>query len=494
MAQAQYQTKFHHFSIYDLLDRNASLEKIYDLMEVYQKQWLRTHKRGGMVSSIHDVLQVILSLMPRTMEAMKTEQKSVFDLAIHEQEFFCFANNEYLATMVNKQAARPLLQISGRTVQSCIKKLLAAKILVKKINFMHTGKEYPKPMHEYPAGRGKFKLILNPQLLVWGEVEANDSLGSAHSDNPTPSISSDIKTSFPQMTILDNIDTIKQYNRTPTGSVDKASANAELNHLINSSAEQGSKSISNSNANNLPSNFREKVFIPSSNKEEFLARQLFEQARAGLWNGKNFNVAQTQQAVDLLRSHLRLTEDYVRLFRKQKLEQFKDSAYYKGLGKNPKHQWKMLNEWFAKKLPNVELSALRIVAEALQKQRENALKNDYMDKIFAPTQYFISKHWERALDYSKDDFATIYIKFSPKNRSLSYYQMVMEQINQAHTAALNAIQDGSTQYAMNVTEKAWIKLRGMIAQAPPVMSKAQKNKLIQKFKDRLQPIFSNKLS
>ncbi|BDS12366.1 hypothetical protein [Aureispira anguillae] len=487
-------TKFHQFSIYDLLDRNQTLEKVYDLMEIYQKKWRRSHKRGGMVSSVHDVLQAILSLMPRTMEAMKTEQSNVFDLAVQEQQFFCFANNEYLATMVNKQAARPLLQISGRTVRSCIQKLLAAKILVKKVNFLATGKDYPKPMHEHPAGRGKFKLILNSEVLVWGQTEANSSLDAPNLDNALPLDSADNTTSFPQMTILDNIDTLKQYNRTPTGSVNKASANAELKHSTNSGAEQGSKSISNSNANNLPRNFTQKVFIPSTNKEEFLTRQLFEQARAGLWNGKNFNVAQTQQAVDLLRSHLRLTEDYVRLFRKQKLEQFKDSAYYKGLAKNPKHQWKMLNDWFAKKLPNVELSALRIVAEALQKQRENALKNDYMDKIFAPTQYFISKHWERALDYSKADFATIYTKFSPKNRSLSYYQMVMEQVNQAHTSALQAIQDGSTQYAINVTEKAWRKVRGMIAQAPPGVSQAQKNKLIQKFKDRLQPIFSNQLS
>lgn len=494
MAQAQYSTKFHHFSIYDLLDRNATLEKIYDLMEIYQRTWLRTHKRGGMVSSVHDVLQAILSLMPRTMEAMKAEQPKVFDASVHEQQFFCFANNEYLATMVNKQAARPLLQISGRTVRSCIQKLLAAKILVQKVNFMHTGKDYPLPMHEDPAGRGKFKLILNPQLLVWGETEANEALGSAHSDHAQPLDSADIRTSFPQMTILDNIETIKQYNKTPAGFVDKASASAELNHKINLGAEQGSKSTSNCNPNYLPPNFSQKVFIPSSNKADFLARQLFEQARVALWNGKIFNVAQTEQAIDMLRSHLRLTEDHVRMFRKQKLEQFKDSDYYKGLAKNPKHQWKMLNEWFAKKLPNIELSALRIVSEAIQKQRENALKNDYMDKIFKPTQYFISKYWERALDYSKDDFATIYTKFSPKNRSLSYYQMVMEQINQAHTSALQALQDGSTQYAMNVTEKAWRKLRGMIAQAPPVMSQAQKQKLIQKFKDRLQPIFSNQLS
>jgi hypothetical protein len=275
------------------------------------------------------------------------------------------------------------------------------------------------------------------------------------------------------MTILDNIDTIKQYNRTPSEIVDKASASAELKHKVNLGTEQGSKSTSNSNPNNLPNNFSQKIFIPSGNKEDFMAHQLFEQARAALWNGKNFNVAQTEQAVDMLRSHLRLTEDHVRMFRKQKLEEFKDSDYYKGLASNPKHQWKMLNEWFAKKLPNIELSALRIVSEAIQKQRENALKNDYMDKIFAPTQYFISKHWDRAMDYSKDDFATIYTKFSPKNRSLSYYQMVMEQINKAHTSALQALRDGSTQYAMNVREKAWRKLRGMIAQAPPVMSTAQ---------------------
>ncbi|WMX13205.1 MULTISPECIES: hypothetical protein [unclassified Aureispira] len=495
MAQhAQFLTKFHQFSIYDLLDRKASLEKIYDLMEIYQRKWLRTHKRGGMVSSVHDVLQAILSLMPRTMEAMKTEQPNVFDWSIHQQEFFCFANNEYLATMVNQQAARPLLQISGRTVRSCIQKLLEAKILVQKVNFMHTGKAYPLPMHEDPRGRGKFKLILNYELLVWGEIEANEALGSSRSDAAQPLDAADRRTSFPQMSILDNIDTLKQYNTTPTGVVDKASASAELNHKIISGAEQGSKSISNCPPNLLPNNFVQKVFIPSSNKEDFLARQLFEQARVALWGGKNFNVAQTEQAVDLLRSHLRLVEDHVRLFRKQKLEQFKDSAYFKGLAKNPKYQWKMLNEWFAKKLPNIELSALRIVSEAIQKQRENALKNDYMDKIFAPTQYFISKHWDRALGYSKDDFNTIYTKFSPKNRSLSYYQMVMEQINQAHTSALQALQDGKTPYAMRVTEKAWRKLRGMIAQAPPCMSAAQKQKLIRKFKDRLQPIFSNQLS
>lgn len=497
MTTTSKQSIFHHFSIYDLWDRKQSTEKAYDLMEIYQKKWLRKHKRGGMVSSVYDVLHAIFSLMPRTMEDMKAEQPGVFTLAVQQQEFFCFANNEYLATMVNNQANRPVLQLSGRTVRSCIKKLLDAKVLTLKVNFMQTGMGYPKPIHQDPKGRGKFKLILNPQILVWSQASALPVQGSAQSDAALPPSSSNKRTSFPQMfSILDNIDLLNKYYKTPTELVDKASANAELKPSTIKGAEQGSKFNSINSPSPAPS-FGPKVFVPTTadSKEAFFAQQLFEQARVALWDGKNFNVAQAQQAEDLLRSHIRLTEDFVRLFRKQKLEQFKASNYYKSLSKNPKHQWKILNEWFAPKLPKVQLSAIRIVAEAIQKQRENALKNNYLDKIFSPTQYFISKHWQRALDYSKADFEKIYIKFSPKNRSLSYYQMVMEQINQAHTNILQALYDqASPQQAMQLTEKAWRKIRLMIGHAPPGTNQAQKDKLIQKFKQRLQPIFSNKIS
>lgn len=495
--QAQLKTKFHQLSIYDLLDRNATLEKAYDLMEIYQRKWLRTHKRGGMVASVHDVLQAIISIMPRTMEDMKKEQPNVFGLAVYSQEFFCFTNNEYLASMVNRQAARPILQISGRTVRNCIKKLLEAKILTQKVNFVHTGKNYPEPMHEDPTGRGYFKLVLNKNLLVWGETTEEVVGEAAQSDNLGSPINTDTLPSFPQMySILDNKDTLKQY-KTPAGIVDKASAIAELNSSANGYTEQGSKLNLPTVPNNLPINFAPKVFIPTktTDKEEFFAQQLFEQARVALWGGKNFNTIQEVQAIDFLRSHLRLTRDFVQHFRKQKIDQFKDSAYYKGLAKNPKHQWKILNEWFVSKLPKTELSAVRIVAEAIQKQRENGLKRGYLDKLYAPQFYFISDNWNKALDYSKDDFMKLYTQFSAKNRSLSYYQTVMEHINKSHTATLKALKDGTTpQYAMNVTEKAWRKIRSLIAQAPPEVSQEQKDKLIRKFKDRLQPIFSNQIS
>lgn len=490
-------TKFHEWSMYDLLDRKATLEKAYDLMEIYQRKWLRTHKRGGMVASVHDVLQAILSILPRTMEDMKKEQPNVFGWAVYSQEFFCFTNNEYLASMVNKQAARPILQISGRTVRNCIKKLLEAQILTQKVNFVHTGKNYPEPMHEDPNGRGYFKLVVNKDILVWGETMAEVAGEAAQSDSPGTPINTNTVPSFPQMySILDNKDTLKQY-KTPAAIVNKASAVAELNSLANEGTEQGSKLNLPTVSTNLPVNFAPKVFIPTktTDKEEFFAQQLFEQARVALWGGKNFNALQQIQAIDFLRSHLRLTRDFVQHFRKQKIEAFKDSDYYQKQGKNPKRQWKILNEWFVSKLPPTELSAVRIVAEAIQKQRENGLKRGYLNKLYAPQYYFTSENWTKALDYSKDDFMKLYTQFGAQNRSLSYYQMVMEHIHKSHTATLQALKDGTTpQYAMNVTEKAWRKIRSLIAQAPPEVSQAQKDKLIRKFKDRLQPIFSNQIS
>jgi len=496
MTNSQSKTKFHHFSIYDLLDRKQSMEKAYDLMEIYQRKWLRTHKRGGMVSSVHDVLQAIVSLMPKTMEEIKQEQPNVFEVTICQQEFFCFTNNEYLATMVNKQANRPLLQISGRTVRSCIKKLLDAQILTQKVNYMCTGRDNPKPMHEDPHGRGKFKLVLNKDILIWSQTEAQLGLGAAISDNASPLSSHHIEPSFPQMySILDNKDTLKQY-KTPTGIVDKALANAKRDLLATENTERGNKFKSDNNPNISPQNFAQKVFVPtnSANKEEFLARHLFEQARVGLWSGQNFNVALTEQAIDLLRSHLRLTKDFVQMFRKQKIEEFKEGAYYQSLASNPKHQWKILNQWFANKLPNIELSAVRIVGEAIQKQRENALKRGYLDKLYKPQYYFVSPNWEKALDYSKNDFMKLYTKYSDKNRGMSYYQSIMEQINKAHTAVLQALKDGTTpQHAINTASESWKKLRVMIAKAPPSVTQEQKDKLINKFKDRLQPIFSNQI-
>lgn len=496
MVQSQIYTKYHHFTIYDLLDRPKTVKEAENLMEIFQRNWRRTKKRGGMVSSHYDVMQAILSLMPKTMEEMKKEQRSVFDWSIANNEFFCFTNNAYIAKMVNGD-------ISSRTVARAIEKLIEAKIITKKVNYLHTGKDNPTPVEEHPRGRGKFKLVINNDILVWGKVEAELNFGEAKSDSDfsTAEAHSPLRTltTCPQMySILDNKDKLKQCN-TPTANVDKVSPNgdAKKNNIVFSEQRSKQNPFVQANSEAPKNGFSSKVFIPSdlSNKEEFFARHLFEQARVALWNGANFNQAIVEQSVDLMLSHLRLTKDYVQLYRKKRIEEFKDSAYYKSFKNNPKHQWKLLNTWFSNKLPDVELSAVRILSEAIQKQRENAIKRDYLDRIYKPQYYFVSDKWEIAMNYSKEDFLKIYTKYGPENLSLSYYQMVMEHINKAHTAILQALKDGTTeQYAMNVCSEHWKKLRVMIAKAPSMVSQEQRDKLIRKFKERLQPIFSNKLT
>lgn len=501
-SNSQLPNKFLQHSFYDLLDRKNSMEKMYDLLEAYQIKWNQNHqhKRGGIVASVYDVLHAVFSLIPQTMEQLKKEQPLVFKECTYTQEFFCITNNSYIASMLNNQSSRKNLRGNKeRTVRRCIQKLIDAKVIVKKVNHMRTGSKdrLPEPMHEHEKGRGKFKLIFNPTVILLGQTADEINLGEAKSDSPAPSINPNIRTTCPQMySILDNSkDNLKVCN-TPTGIVDKAFAGAKSRPQSIKDSEQGSKLDSSVLPNVAPQNFAPPIFVPAdfSYKLDFYAHQLFNQARVGLWNGRNFAPIETAQAVEMLSSHLRLMEDHVNLFRRKKIEQFKESAYYQGL-KSPHYKKKILDSWFKKQLPNIQLSAVRIVAEALQKQRENGLKHGYLQYLYHPTSYFVSDNWEAALHYSKVDFEKLYTRFSDKNKSLGFYQLVMEHINKAHTNALLALQGAkSTNKAMEVVEKSWRQVRILIANAPPQTSQAQKDKLIRKFKDRLQPIFSNRLS
>lgn len=490
------QAKFHHFSIYDLLDRNGTLEKAYDLMEAYQLQWLKSHKRGGMVASVYDVLQAILSLMPKTMEEIRQEQPKVFKDTVEQEHFFCFTNNVYLAKMLNRQQSRPVLQGKERTVRRAIQKLLDAKILLQKVNFLHTGVYNPKPFEQCADGRGKFKLILNPAVLVWGQTTAEVATGEQKSDCPSPTDFPITRTSCPQSIILVNTELKEQYTKTHHGMMDKVSAKADDYSLINNGTVQKGKHNPTQNQNLVAENVVQKVFIPTdfSNKEQFYAQQLFEQARAALWQGKVFNQQQSQQAVELISSHFRQLKVDLEQFRAKKIKQFTQSSYYLGLADNPKHQKRILNQWFAKKLPQVGPAALQILSEAIQKQRENGLKHQYLDYLYQPNTYFNSDYWQRALKYSKDDWNTIHTKFSDKNSSLIYYQMVMEHIHQSQSKVVTALGEGtSQQFARSTTEQAWKKLQLLLQKAPPQVSATQRAKLLQKFNDRIKPLFHNQL-
>jgi hypothetical protein len=488
--------KFHHFSIYDLLDRNQTLEKAYDRMEAYQHQWLQQHKRGGMVASVYDVLQAILSLMPKTMEEIRQEQPKVFEDAIEQQHFFCFTNNVYLAKMLNKQQARPVLQGKGRTVRRAIQKLLDAKVLLHKVNFIHTGIYNPKPFEQCPDGRGKFKLIFNPALLIWGKTTAEAIAGAPKSDTPRPSDFPITRTSCPQSIILVNTELKEQYTKTHHEMMDKVSTKADDKLLINQGTVQEGKPKSPPKPNLESGKSAQKVFIPTNleNKAEFFAQQLFEQARVALWQGKIFNQQQSQHAVELIGSHFRQIQTDLEQFRAQKIQQFVQSSYYQGLSNNPKHQKRILNNWFSKKLPQVATAALQIMSEAIQKQRENGLKHHYLEHLFAPGQYFSSPYWLKALEYSKKDWNTIQTKYSDKNSSLVYYQLVMEHIHQSQSKIVEALRDGtSPQFARSTTEQAWKKLQLLLQKAPPEVSTAQRTKLQQKFNDRIKPLFHNQI-
>ena len=451
----------------DMIDKKATYQAGKDMMEQYHKNRQKGDKR--ITAYTHDLFHAVIRSVIGTMADIKKYQRALYDECRAKGQYFCFTTTPSLQTMLNNTKNHASLTPKDKTVYNQIKLLEAIGIVTEKVNYVQTGKRNPFPCEKSPKGRGKFQLWINPQVLCM----KSKYQGSAASDDA--SFFEDIEKSLPQIgtsTLPYRDKELKSITNTPS-SVDKAAlpvGKLNTTNIQNKGRENKSKPVA------FP------TFPPQNwSKKQFSSFKLWELMRYNLYQNRVFNEQTNTECQLLLESLLDRAAQHVQAYRKTKIQSFeKNPAYLVA-----KNQPRMLKN-FAARLPNVERSAVEIVAHAIIKQEKHAKKKGYA--LWYPVNYLSSTAAQKAFGYSVDDWDRIQANYFDKNRSSKAYFEQVQWINSHYSKMLELLQSDGVQRVYELTNQAYWKWYQGIKRDPNLNEtkiKELTNLFIQKFKPLL---------
>ena len=63
---------------FSLIDKRSTIKNVLSRLDVFQNNWLSTHKRGGVTANTYDVFHALLSCLAPTMSDIQTKQQDLF--------------------------------------------------------------------------------------------------------------------------------------------------------------------------------------------------------------------------------------------------------------------------------------------------------------------------------------------------------------------------------------------------------------------------------
>ncbi|WP_299368355.1 hypothetical protein [Winogradskyella sp.] len=406
-----------NISFYDVIDKQASIKNAKLKLTDYKIKWLKKHKSGGVTSTTFDVFFALLSCVAPTMEDMKKNQPKVYEKAWKEGKFFAFVYNDTLATKINnlKEDCFKVCRLSTKTIYNHIKRLIEAGVITEKLNYNKRGQkgyDNPLPGDLNPKGRGKIQLFFDPKVL---KLKPQFAAASAPNTKSLPQYTTSCFQKNKELeTIIDNDQAVDK--------VAFANAHNVSDHVINE--EQGRK---------------KPVISYSANrqfdrKKDYLAYQLFELCRSGIYAGKKFNATLENNALGCIDEHLENIKQLVQAFKADKIKSFQLRVAYKNateLGKE-----RMLRSYLAK-LPENTTCAVEILGHAIVKQANHAKKHGYIHRLGYPVDFLNSNNFHQAIEYSFNDWKKINNRFFVKNQRYSAYCDIVKKIYGAYSSCMN---------------------------------------------------------
>ncbi|WMX17102.1 hypothetical protein [Aureispira sp. CCB-E] len=454
-------------SFFDMIDKKATYHAGKDKMETYQKERKKGDKR--VTPYTHDLFHAIIRAVAPTMEDIKKHQRELYEECRATGQYFCFTTIPSLQTMLNDTQHHAALTPKDKTVYNQIKLMLEIGIITEKVNYVQTGHRNPFPCEKSPSGRGKFQLWINPEVLC---IKAKYE-GSAASDNA--SFFEAIGKSLPQYrtsSLLYKDKELKSITNTPLD-VDKAAL--PVGKLNPSNIQDKGREIKSK-----PVAFP--TFPPQNwSKKQFSSFKLWELMRYNLYQNRVFNEQTNTECQLLLESLLDQAEKHVQAYRKAKIQSFEQNPAYLVA----KNQPRMLKN-FAARLPNVERSAVEIVAHAIIKQEKHAQKKGYT--LWYPVNYLNSIAAQKAFGYSVDDWDRIQANYFDKNRSSKAYFEQIQWMNSHYSKMLELLPSDGAKRVYELTNQAYWKWYQGIKRDPNLSESKIKeltNLFIQKFKPLL---------
>ncbi len=454
-----------------MIDKKATYQAGKDMMEQYHKNRQKGDKR--ITAYTYDLFYAIIRSVAPTMEDIKKHQRELYEQCRANDYYFCFTTTKSLQTMLNDTQHHAALTPKDKTVYNQIQLLLSIGILTQKENYIQTGRRNPFPCEKKTSGRssgrGKIQLWINSKVLCIKEKYQ----GSAVSDDA--SFFEVIGKSLPQIrtsSLLNRDKELESITNTPSN-VDKAAlpvGKLKPTNIQNKGRENKSKPVAFPN------------FPPQNwSKKQFSSFKLWELMRYNLYQNRVFNEQTNTECQLLLESLLDRAAQHVQAYRKTKIQSFeKNPAYLVA-----KNQPRMLKN-FAARLPNVERSAVEIVAHAIIKQEKHAKKKGYA--LWYPVNYLSSTAAQKAFGYSVDDWDRIQANYFDKNRSSKAYFEQVQWINSHYSKMLELLQSDGAKRVYELTNQAYWKWYQGIKRDPNLSESKIKeltNLFIQKFKPLL---------
>lgn len=462
----------HKISFYNAIDKAATAEAGKDMMEIFQTNWKRTRKNGGVNANTFDLFFAIIRCIAPTMEDMKRNQPWLFDECVEHGEYFCFTSIPHLVKMMNNLHDHEMLSVCKKTIHNQIKRLMDVGIITDKKNYIATGSRNPFSYEQDDAGRGRIQLWINPQVLKFN-AEYVDSL-----DADDPSFFSVLEKGLPLVelrSLIINKEELKSIDNT-SPIVDKAALpDGKIKTLSIQNKEQGNKS----NKSSYPS------FAPENlSKKQFELRKMWESVRFNLYDNYQFNEQTRIDSEKMLEELLLVAAGTVEAYRKAKIKVFTSSPGYL-VAKNQVRRLKN----FTSTLPTVERSSIEILSHAIVKQRKHAEKYNYLHELYYPVQYLSSVAALKALNYSIADWNGIQKKYFDKNKASKAYFQQVNWMNNKFSDTLEQIQSKGYQRAYSDL-MAQYKKQVQELKACPYLVEQQLQQLNDQFIHKFKPLFN----
>lgn len=403
-----------NISLFDQINKFETIKSAKEKLAEFQTTWREKHRNGGITSSTFDVLHALLLCVAPTMDDIRKKQPEVFAESCRTGKFFAFIYLDTIATKINslQDSLLASMRLSKKTIYNQIKRLIEAGVISEKNNYNRTGNQNPQKDDKNKLGRGKIQLVFSTKILKF--------------HNFSPPILPPNKQSLPQYsssTILKNKELESKIdNAPPCGKVVSAIADESFLNVKNEG--QGRKILEQNQK------------FEAKNKKDFSAWQLLNLCRSELFKMREMNNALEKQTLEIIKDLLASIEKEVQKYKSQKIKTFCDRETYK----KSKLQVSMLKK-YCEKLPNIERAAIEIFSHAVQKQSKHAKNNGYLHRIGNPPDFLLSPNFQKAINYSVQDWIKIQDNYFVKNQRFGAYCIELGTIGKIYTGVLDAAQD-----------------------------------------------------
>jgi len=198
--------------------------------------------------------------------------------------------------------------------------------------------------------------------------------------------------------------------------------------------------------------------LPADEQKEvsLLCNRLWSQAHRNLWNGRAFNPAVVRESVKLFAIALIFHANRYKAQRQERVREFCQSPHYL-MEKNERYKMKWLNKFTANlpfELAKPYLASFNLLSRAVEIQRENCLKKNYI--TYYPTTY-LADYFENAVRYAITEKRTMTTKKDADATRLDHCAAKM-RIADAMAKGVSALKKFGLQFTLDLMRTEYTKL------------------------------------